>query len=460
MSKIFRGAKSLKAEKTELWLYLLLLFVVFVFGGSSRDDYSGLILLRPICIVAFFYYLSRLKVQTIKSHAFILAFLVSILVLVLVHMIPLPKGMWSGLGGRAIVDNVLDYAQSPSALMPLTMTPSRTLNAFYALFVPMAVLLGYLNLDNRGQLAALKFIVALLILGAIVAIIQASGLNLYLYQIRSDTPAGMFANRNHHAAAIVSLSLILSCYVLPKYFRMRLRPNQYLLLVLGINAALFPVVLISGSRTGAALFLLSVLFVVLLVIPRSSRRGTQSLSRWSSLIVLVGLLGSFILLSLSLTRGRITAWSRFVSLEDDLRYGVWDTVWQVIPLYWPWGSGIGSAVEVYQLHEADNALIPTYSNHVHNDWMEVLLTAGAPGAVLLIVAIAAFVWAVWDIARSRQNDVGLRWVGVAVISVLGIASIVDYPLRTPALASLFVLAAVWATGRLRHDNINEGKAIE
>jgi len=456
MSKILKGPRKQSARKIELWLYLALLMVVFVFGGSSRDDYSGLVLLRPICIVAFFYYLSRLQWHQIKTHVFVLAFSAAMFFLLLVHLIPLPPAMWSALGGRVIIYDVLSYAQSPEAMMPLSMTPNRTLNAFYALFVPLAVLLGYLSLDEQGQLAALRVIAILLILGAVVTIIQASGLDLYLYQIRSDTPAGLFANRNHHAVAIVSLALILSCYILPKYIQPRLLPSQYLLLLLAVNALLFPVVLISGSRTGTALFLLTFLVVILL----SSGRDRKAISRWLSLPFVTAMMGSFIFLSLSLTRGRTTAWSRFISLDDDLRYGVWGTVWQVMPSYWPWGSGIGSAVEVYQLHEPDSALIPTYSNHVHNDWMEVVLTAGAPGAILLLVAIAAYFWVVWDLSRSRQKDVGLRWVGLAIISVLGIASIVDYPLRTPALASLFALAAVWAAGRMRDENINEGKAID
>lgn len=460
MSKILKRAGKLKPRRAGLWLYLALLSIVFVFGGSSRDDFSGLVLLRPICIVAFFYYLSRLQLQTIKTHVFVLAFSSALFALVVMHMIPLPPSVWSGLGGRAIIGDVLGFAQSSDAMMPLSMTPSRTLNAFYALFVPMAVLLGYLNLDEQGQRIALRAITILLILGAIVTIIQASGLDLYLYQIRSDTPAGLFANRNHHAVAIVSLSLILSGYIMPKYLRSKLQPNHYLLLVFAVNALLFPIVLISGSRAGTALFLLAFLFVALFMIPRASGRRQTSLSRWSSLASAVVLMGSFVLLSLSLTKGRTTAWSRFISLDDDLRYGVWDTVWEIIPQYLPWGSGVGSAVEVYQLHEPDSELIPTYSNHVHNDWMEVLLTAGVPGAILLGVAVLAYLWMIWRLVESRQNDVGLRWVGAAIISVLGIASVVDYPLRTPALASLFVLAAVWATGRKRQEKFNEGKAIE
>ena len=83
MSKILKGPRKQSARKIELWLYLALLTVVFVFGGSSRDDYSGLVLLRPICIVAFFYYLSRLQWHQIKMHVFVLAFSAAILTILL-----------------------------------------------------------------------------------------------------------------------------------------------------------------------------------------------------------------------------------------------------------------------------------------------------------------------------------------------------------------------------------------
>jgi O-antigen ligase len=124
---------------------------------------------------------------------------------------------------------------------------------------------------------------------------------------------------------------------------------------------------------------------------------------------------------------------------------VLDLVWR----YFPVGSGAGSFAEVYQVAEPDVLLGPTYLNHAHNDWLETVMTLGLPGALLLIAGLAAFAagarraWAGADMADP------LRRLGTAMVLILGIASIGDYPLRTPILAAIFALGCVWMSLRTR-----------
>jgi O-antigen ligase len=121
---------------------------------------------------------------------------------------------------------------------------------------------------------------------------------------------------------------------------------------------------------------------------------------------------------------------------------VFDLAHSALPL----GTGIGTFVEAYERIEPDSMLSPTYLNHAHNDFLELIVTGGVP-AILLIAAGLA--WAALEgfyaLRHTRAGHPGGRtaMAGVAVIFILAAASILDYPLRTPALACLLASAAVW-----------------
>ena len=75
------------------------------------------------------------------------------------------------------------------------------------------------------------------------------------------------------------------------------------------------------------------------------------------------------------------------------------------------------------------------------------MTAGLPGMLILACALLflgrglfrAFV----SRRRDRSGEALLARLGGAIVLILGIGSIYDYPLRTPSLACLFAIAAVW-----------------
>jgi O-antigen ligase len=136
---------------------------------------------------------------------------------------------------------------------------------------------------------------------------------------------------------------------------------------------------------------------------------------------------------------------RLESVAEDLRPKLWASIMPVVPDYLPLGSGVGSYVEVYQIHEPFELLRPTYSNHAHNEYLEVALTAGVPGMLLIAVAAILVLAAAWRNRSGASPERLLGRLGVTIIVILACASVTDYPLRTPILASLFVLAAIWCT---------------
>jgi O-antigen ligase len=114
--------------------------------------------------------------------------------------------------------------------------------------------------------------------------------------------------------------------------------------------------------------------------------------------------------------------------------------------YFPIGSGVGSFVDVFYAGEPRELLKPSYLNHAHNDWLEWLLETGLPGVLLALAAIAGWTLRSLRLVRMQRGNgggVGLALAGAVIILLLGLASIVDYPVRVPAVACLLALAAVW-----------------
>jgi O-antigen ligase len=114
--------------------------------------------------------------------------------------------------------------------------------------------------------------------------------------------------------------------------------------------------------------------------------------------------------------------------------------------YFPFGSGAGSFVEVFQIDEPNRLLGLSYANHAHNDWLELMMTMGLPGLLLLLVSLWAFARATRAAFRAPLGE-GRRApfarLGAVILLIFALGSIGDYPLRTPSLACLFVVAVLW-----------------
>src|SRR3546814_14825252 len=80
------------------------------------------------------------------------------------------------------------------------------------------------------------------------------------------------------------------------------------------------------------------------------------------------------------------------------------TVLSMIAAYFPAGAGFGGFDPIFRLHEPFRLLKPTYFNHAHNDFLEVVLDGGLPAALLLLVAIGWY--AIASIRSSEERRVG------------------------------------------------------
>ena len=75
-------------------------------------------------------------------------------------------------------------------------------------------------------------------------------------------------------------------------------------------------------------------------------------------------------------------------------------------------------------------------NHAHNDYLELLLELGIPGLALLLVFLVWWFWQTAQIWTAREVSLLARAATIASGALL-LHSIVDFPLRTAAMAGLF-----------------------
>lgn len=102
----------------------------------------------------------------------------------------------------------------------------------------------------------------------------------------------------------------------------------------------------------------------------------------------------------------------------------------------PAGTGLGSFPQVYRTYEDPAAIGSELVNHAHNDYLEFVLELGLPGLVLILAFIFWWAWRMIGIWRSNFEGAGLGRAGSVLVLVVVLHSMVDYPIRTSAIAAL------------------------
>jgi O-antigen ligase len=459
---------------------MVLLAASFLLGGGSRGDIASLMILRPLSVLILGYGLSRITWQQIRANAFLFGFASAILGLTLLQLVPLPPTLWTRLPGHEIIVDLDRIAQWPIPWRALSLTPTATWNALWAQAGPLAVLVLGVQLTREEHASSITLILAFGLACALLGTAQllADGQSpLYFYATTNNgSLVGLFANRNHQAILFAALIPILVVRALDlrgaagsrKPALLPQRPPLFLhrkvpiAIIITVSAAalLWVMILVSGARVGLAAAAIATLCIPLLRgSPHGTRTGLQEPIRMSgpaltkSGLVLLALAALAALVALTFWLDRAVVIDRIAQArpEDEMRLLIIPTILAMIRTYAPWGSGLGSFEQVYQLHEPGSLLSASYMNHAHNDWLEVALTCGIPGVALLLLAVAAFgVRCLQAFGAAGRTDATapLTRLGLVVILLFALASLSDYPLRVPSLSCLFVLAAIWAGARL------------
>jgi O-antigen ligase len=242
--------------------------------------------------------------------------------------------------------------------------------------------------------------------------------------------------------------------------------NTNQLIALGGAILLVPLVLITGSRAGLVLMVIGAMAgiaiyrsgrpLVFRSAPRRHGRQPNAAGRWLPLALTAGLIG---LVGLTVLFSRAEAVQRLFKedVSQEIRLRLFGTMLQIGNDYAPFGAGFGTFDPVFRSYEPLESLSPLYVNHAHNDLLEIYIEGGL---VALALLVAFLVWVglrsakVWrPVTGTLRIETLAGRAGSTILLLQLIASLADYPLRTPAHAVLAAVAcamlAAWPVGRAK-----------
>jgi O-antigen ligase len=429
-------------DRAELALFAcaaLLLFVSLIFGGASQGNALSLAAVEvtslPLLFVAVFLMLAD---GAPRGSIAPIALLMLIVATPLVQLIPLPPNIWTSLPGRRPVIQVLDLVGLGRPSLPLSLAPEATWRAALALVPPTAMFLGALQLTpaQRRFMAGCWLALAAVSLGlGVLQVVGGPGNVFYFYEItNAGSPVGFFSNRNHLASLL--LCLVPVAGVFAARFAGRIDDWRALPALLAVLYLFIAIVGVAATRSRAGIFLLGLALVgVFAILLRSGLLRRH----WRAAIG-VGL-GVAVAIGAVLAVGLGPILERFAG-GGELRFEGWPIVLKLANGFLPLGSGVGSFQTLYPAVEPLSQVSPIYFNHAHNDYLELWLETGVVGAALfagfVVWFLARFVMA-WSVAAGRDGDDLAAACTLLVLLLLG-HSLLDYPLRTEAMAVLFAFA--------------------
>lgn len=428
---------------------LALVIAIFALGGSARADIASVAPLRFVGCTALALALATTPRGLWQANRPLLTTAFAWAGLTVLHLVPLPPGLWQALPGRELAVRIDAASGLGNIWRPLSLVPWRTLNALFSLTIPLSVLLLTLRLSPERANRMIYLLIALLFASAVLGLLQVIGgvgNPFYTYRITNlGSAVGLFANRNHNAIFLaLGFPLIAASLALAPVAAESVRLREWA--GAGAGILLIPFILTTQSRAGIVVGAVGIALALWTYRSPALAAQRRRPRRQIDPRLAFGALASAGIVGLTMVFTATNAVERLGRLgqeDNELRLQIWPPIWQLIGDYMPFGSGIGTFVEIYGTAEPTELLQPSYINHAHNDWLEVLLTGGVPAILVLATAISLAVLRGTRALRSARthHEIVLRRLGASICLVLALASLYDYPLRTPALAALFAIGA-------------------
>jgi O-antigen ligase len=425
-------------------LFAAFLVFLWIAGGASRADVIGQVITRGVAwsiLLVFILLAPRPHLTNVRPVA---ALLFAATALAALHLVPLPPSVWTELPGRGLLIQAGEVLGEEQPWRPLSMSPGATANALSSLIVPILTLFLAAALSRMEQWRIVAVLLGLVAASSVLGLLQFSGARFdhpFLNDVAGVVSAS-FANRNHFA-----LFAAIGCILAPGWaFGDGHGARWKQLAAFGLVILFGLMILASGSRAGLVLGALGIAIGAFNV-RRQIAAQLRRLPRKLAVVLVAGALGLLLAaVVLSVTLGRAVSLDRGMVMDmgEDLRLRALPVIVDMAQLYFPAGSGLGTFDPVYRIHEPSALLGRAYLNHAHNDWLEIALDAGLPG---LLIAGAAVLWwlaksiAVWTGEAGSAGKLPRMGSGILLLAM--VASVTDYPLRTPMIMAVVVIAAVW-----------------
>ncbi len=368
----------------------------------------------------------------------------------LLQLIPLPPALWTGLPDREHIARSYELLGQPLPWWPISMVPHATWTGWLSLLPPAAVFLGTICLGARARQSLAIGLMAIGLLSVFLGLLQVAqgpGSSLRFFDFTNATEAvGFFANRNHYAALLYCLMVLAAVWAVEATISTSARNQWMTASLLSVVGAFAVIVVLIGaqamarSRAGVGLSMLALAGAFAFAMADRRTASTPALFRLMAASVALAFV-----FAMQFALYRVT--DRFgTDPLSDWRLIFTRRTYAIAREHWLFGSGIGTFVPVYRLHEQPHDLLAnTFVNHAHNDIVQLLLEAGAPAAVLMLAAGLWLAWRMTQIWRQPPSGIsdleqGLARAATIMLVLIAIHSFVDYPLRTGAMLAVTAFA--------------------
>jgi len=429
--------------------YLLFLGVVALTGGSSHYDAASQPIVRLAAILLIGVLILRVPPHSPGGFRIGLWFVAALAVLILLQLVPLPPALWGALPGHGRYLAAAIAAGESQPWRALNLTPDRGWNALFALLPPAAVMFAATRLRTRDQGAVLLGLIVIALASAVIGLAQVSAgeddaLRFYAAP-PTGSAVGLFANRNHQALLIACGLPMLGLWA-ERVRGDRVKGRLHAALALIGGAFLVLIIPTTGSRMGLGLAGLALVFALVLSWPAIRVAIAGMSARGRRLAAGAFLLALAVLIVTALTFSRAESVQRLFAIDpvDDARVRLLKPLIGMIRTFLPFGSGFGSFDPVYRGFEPFGNLAVTFMNQAHNDYLQFMLEGGVPALALLLAFLGWWGWTsvrLWR--KSGSETVALGRLGSILLLLILLASLTDYPVRTPLMMVIAAQASAW-----------------
>jgi O-antigen ligase len=439
------SASAGRADQVNGWLAAALISGALLLGGASGPGAGAFAnaLLQLFALGVIIYIVAVPAGRVTSREAKPIWWLLALsLFAVGLQFVPLPPDAWRTLPGRGhLAEGYEMLGLSPPALH-LSLTPQNSLASSLWLLPPVATFLLVVQTPvpqrRRLPLVVLGITTVSIALG-VAQLLGGPESPLRFYAITNvESPVGFFANVNNQAMlALCAMPLIGALTARAARHESQVRRRSSKMLGAAVWLFLAIGVAITGSLAGLGL-LLPASFASLLIYRRAvkGRLGVKwaaSASLLFGLFIALAFVGPLNQEALGQKLGDEPT-SRRVMAQNTLR---------AIGDYFPVGSGLGSFPDIYRHYEDPATVTSEYVNHAHNDYLELVLELGIVGLGLILLFAGWFFWRAWRVWTGDFDGAVLARAGVVIIAILALHSLVEFPLRTAALATIFAMACAF-----------------
>jgi O-antigen ligase len=309
----------------------------------------------------------------------------------------------------------------------ISLAPVETMQSMLALAPPAAVFLGASLVTDIERRRLCLLVPAAAMVSLLIGAMQIAGGEaspLYFYEVTNRGWAvGLFSNRNHQAILLI-MSLPFAALWLCNADATR---RSAMLTAAVVTAAYIALVVIGlvivGSRAGVLLLAPALVMTAAMLIRADRYGGKRGLIAGAVLLAMVAAMATLVM-------GPLV--ERFTAARGEQRL---DTAPVVA------SAGLGSFPQVYAGVEPVDIMAETFFNHAHNDYLEIWLEAGILGVAALLAFIGWWLnrsFLVWTLPTTPGRN--LSRAASAAITLLLIHSLVEYPSRALAIASVLALS--------------------